>query len=281
MSEEKYQHIKIEWPKTKEGGTIDGNYAVISINRPNKLNSLQVLTLKEIAAALDNMDLDPDIRCVALRGTKEIVKKPAFSVGADLSTPLESKVKPNLPVHMVQSQEYRHKYYDQIERFIKPLIGAIDGYALGGGLELTLVCDVIIASKRSIFGFPEIKRGIFPSNGGTQRMAQHIGVARTINMMYFGEQYTAEQMHDWGYVTHLVDNDKFEDYVHEKVKVLSEAATVSLAMVKKAVRFGTQAPLNIGLQFEQLGFGITSASKDVSEGITAFLQKREPKFKGF
>ena len=78
-----------------------------------------------------------------------------------------------------------------------------------------------------------------------------------------------------------INDDKFEDYVHEKVKVLSEAATVSLAMVKKAVRFGTQAPLNIGLQFEQLGFGITSASKDVSEGITAFLQKREPKFKGF
>ncbi len=231
--------------------------------------------------ALDDMDLDPEIRCVALRGTKHYTKKPAFSAGADLASPMDLKVKPNLPIHMVQSQEYRHKYYDQIERFIKPLIAVVDGFALGGGLELTLVCDVVMASKRSIFGFPEIKRGIFPSNGGTQRMAQHIGVARVFDMIYFGEHFSAEQMHNWGFVAHLIDDDKFEDYVHEKMKWLGETATVSLAMIKKSIRYGTQVPLNVGLQFEQLGFGINSTSKDIEIGIKAFLQKREPKFKGF
>ena len=111
-------------------------------------------------------------------------------------------------------------------------------------------------------------------------MAQHIGVARTMNMIYFGEHYSAEQMHEWGFVTHLLDDNKFEDYVHKKAKWLSEAPTTSLAVIKKSIKFGTQVPLNIGLQFEQLGFGINSASKDISEGISAFLQRREPKFKG-
>jgi enoyl-CoA hydratase/carnithine racemase len=281
MVEENFEHIKIEYPKTMEGGTVDGNYAIISMNRPDKLNALQVQTLKEIATALDTMDLDPNIRCVLLRGTKDFTKKPAFSAGADLSATMGKNVKPNVPIHMMQSQEYRHKYYDQIERFLKPLIAGVDGFALGGGLELTLVCDVVIASKRSKFGFPEIARGIFPSNGGTQRMVQHIGAARVFNMMYFGEHYSAEKMHEWGFVSHIVDDDKFEDYLHEKMKWLGEAATGSLAIIKKCIRYGTQVPLNVGLQFEQMGFGINSAAKDIREGISAFLQKREPKFKGF
>ncbi len=264
-----------------EGGTIDGNYAVISINRPDKLNALQIQTLREIAMALDPMDLEPNIRCVLLRGTKDFTKKPAFSAGADLAAPMPKNVKPNIPIHMVQSQEYRHKYYDQIERFLKPLIAGVDGFALGGGLELTLVCDVVMASKRSRFGFPEIERGIFPSNGGTQRMAQHIGVARVFNMIYFGEHYSAEQMHEWGYVTHLIEDDDFENYLHQKMKSLGEAATTSLAIIKKCIRFGTQVPLNIGLQFEEMGFGINSTAQDIGEGIKAFLTRREPKFKGF
>ncbi|MHA1196947.1 MAG: enoyl-CoA hydratase/isomerase family protein [Promethearchaeota archaeon] len=280
MSEKKFEHIKIDWPNTKEGGTIDGNYAVISINRPDKLNALQVQTIKEIAEALEMMELDPDIRCVVLRGTKEFTKKPAFSAGADLSASFGPGVKPNIPVHMSHAMYMRHKYYDLIEEFNKPLIAAVDGYALGGGCELTLVCDIVIASKRSTFGFPEIARGIFPANGGTQRMARHIGLARTLKMIYFGERYSAEEMYNWGYVSFLVDDDKFEEFVHEKAKWLGNAATTSLVIIKKAVKFGTQVPLKIGLQFEQLGFGINSASSDVQEGIKAFLRKKEPKFTG-
>ena len=255
-----YQHIKIDWPKSKEGGTIDGNYAVISINRPDKLNALQVLTVKEIANALETMELDPDVRCVVLRGTKDFTKKPAFSAGA---------------------MYRRHKYYDLIEEFPKPLIAAVDGYALGGGCELSLVCDLVIASKRSFFGFPEIIRGIFPANGGTQRMIRHIGLARTMKMLYFGERVSAEQMYDWGYVGFLAEEgDEFENLVHEKASWLGNAATTSLAIIKKATKFGTQVPLKIGLLFEQLGFGVNSASSDVQEGIMSFLKRKEPKFTG-
>jgi len=275
MTEEKeYQHIKVELNE-------EGNYAVISINRPEKLNALQILTLKEIAEALEGFELNNAVRCVVLRGTKDFTKKPAFSSGADLSSSFGPGVKPNIPYHMAHAMYMRQKYYDMIEEFNKPLIAAVDGYAFGGGCELTLVCDLVIASKRSQFGFPEIHRGIFPANGGTQRMVRNIGLARTMKMLYFGDRYSAEEMYDMGYVAYVADDDKFEDLVNEKATWLGKAATTALIMIKKCAKFGTQIPLDIGLHFEQLGFGINSASSDVKEGIKAFLKKQEPEFKGY
>ncbi len=275
MTEEKeYQHIKVELNE-------EGNYAVISINRPEKLNALQILTLKEIAEALEGFELNNAVRCVVLRGTKDFTKKPAFSSGADLSSSFGPGVKPNIPYHMAHAMYMRQKYYDMIEEFNKPLIAAVDGYAFGGGCELTLVCDLVIASKRSQFGFPEIHRGIFPANGGTQRMVRNIGLARTMKMLYFGDRYSAEEMYDMGYVAYVADDDKFEDLVNEKATWLGKAATTALIMIKKCAKFGTQVPLDIGLHFEQLGFGINSASSDVKEGIKAFLKKQEPEFKGY
>ena len=286
LENKKFEHIKVELPKKidKNGDIIregiDGNYAVISINRPNKLNAITVQTVKEIAEALEQFELDQDVRCVVLRGIKEYTKKPSFSTGADLSSPLHPKIKPNIPVHMAHAMHLFHKYFDLIDEFNKPLIGAVDGYALGGGCELSLVCDIIIATKRSTFGFSEILRGIFPAGGGTQRMVRYIGLARAAKMLYFGERYSAEEMHEWGYVRFLVNEDQFERFVHEKAQWLGNAPTIALMMIKKALKLGTQVPLKIGLQFEQLGFGINSASDDVKEGINAFLKKREPEFKG-
>ncbi|MGQ4875766.1 MAG: enoyl-CoA hydratase/isomerase family protein [Promethearchaeia archaeon] len=288
MSEEReFKHIKVELPRKvdkngkiiKEG--VDGNYAVISINRPERLNAITIQTVKEIAYALETMELDPDIRCVVLRGTKEYTKKPSFSTGQDLNAVFIPGVKPNISWHMTHVIYMYHKYFEMIEDFPKPLIAAVDGYALGGGTELALLCDIIIASKRSTFGFTEIQRGIFPAGGGTQRMIRHIGLARTTRMLYFGERYSAEQMHEWGLVTFLADDDKFEELVHEKAKWLGEAATTSLIMIKKCIRLGTQVPLKIGLQFEQLGFGINYNAEDVKEGIKAFLKRRKPNFKGY
>ncbi|GAG86268.1 unnamed protein product, partial [marine sediment metagenome] len=143
MSEpKKFEHVKIE--KVEEG-----NYAVVSIIRPNKLNALQNQTLKEIAEALETVEVDQNVRCVVLRGVKEYTKRPAFSAGADLS----ARGGPTLDMSNIRHRSHamylRHKYYDSIEEFPKPLIAAVDGYALGGGLELVLVCDLVIASKRS------------------------------------------------------------------------------------------------------------------------------------
>lgn len=274
MSEgKKFEHVKIE--KVEEG-----NYAVISIIRPDRLNALQNQTLREIAEALETVEIDQSVRCVVLRGVKEYTKKPAFSAGADLSARGDSKLDPQNIRHRSHAMYLRHKYYDLIEAFPKPLIAAVDGYALGGGLELVLVCDIVIASKRSEFGFPEIKRGIFPGNGGTQRMTRHIGKMKVNRMMYFGEHISASEMYEWGFVSFLVNDDKFEEFVNEKASWLGNAATNALFVIKKCVQYGTQVPLNIGLQFEHWGYALNTTSKDVIEGVSAFLQKRTPKFQG-
>ena len=274
MSEKKFEHVEVE--KNEEG-----NYAVISINRPNKLNALTTQTLREIYEAMEQFELEPTVRCIVLRGTKNVTKKPAFSAGADLSSPMGKNLKPNIPVHWTISMQQKHKYYSLIEQFPKPVIGAVDGYAFGGGCELTLVCDILIATKRSFFGFPEIARGIFPGNGGTQRMARRIGVNRALNMIYFGERVSAEKMYDWGHVSYLCDDgEEFENLIHEKASWLGSGPTTALLIIKKAVKFGTQVPIDIGIIFEMMGFGVNAGSKDVNEGITAFLQKRDPKFTG-
>ena len=271
--EKKFEHVQIK--KAEEG-----NYAILSINRPDKLNALQNQTLKEIAEALETVELDQSVRCVVIRGTKEFTKKPAFSAGADLSARGDSRLDPENLRHRSHAMYLRHKYYDLIEEFPKPLIAAVDGYALGGGLELVLVCDIVIASKRSEFGFPEIKRGIFPGNGGTQRMIRHLGKMRVNRMMYFGEHLTAEQMNEWGFISFLVNDDKFEEFVHEKASQIGNSATNALFVIKKCVQYGTQVPLNVGLQFEHWGYALNSTSQDVREGVTAFLEKRIPKFQG-
>jgi enoyl-CoA hydratase / 3-hydroxyacyl-CoA dehydrogenase len=268
-----FNHIKVE--KDEEN-----NYAVISINRPDKLNALATETLQEVADALEAMALKKDIRCVVLRGTKKFTKKPAFSAGADLSSRGHQEIDPKNLMDQSHAMYLRHKYYDIIERFPKPLIAAVDGYALGGGFELVLVCDIVIASKRSTFGFPEINRGIAPFNGGTQRLIRNLGKIRVKKMIFFGEHYKAEEMYNWGIISYLIDDEKFEDVVHQKASWIGNAPTKSLFVIKKAIDYGTQVPLEIGLQFEQLGYAINSQSKDVIEGVTAFLQKREPKFTG-
>ncbi len=274
MSEKEFKDVIVE--KDEEG-----NYAVISINRPDKLNALTTDTLREIYEAMEQFEIDSNVRCIVLRGTKNVTKKPAFSAGADLSAGMGKGLKPNIPAHMALSMQQKHRYYALIEQFPKPVIAAVDGFAFGGGCELTLVCDIIIATKRSEFGFPEILRGIFPANGGTQRMARRIGVNRVLNMIYFGDRIPAEKMLEWGHVSYLCDNgEEFEKLIHEKASWLGNAATTSLFIIKKAIKFGTQVPLSIGNNFEILGFGVNAGSKDVNEGIMAFLQKREPKFTG-
>ncbi len=274
MSEKKFKDVEVE--KVEEG-----NYAVISINRPDKLNALTTDTLREIYEAMEQFEVDSSVRCIVLRGTKNVTKKPAFSAGADLAAGMGKGLKPNIPSHMAIGMQQKHKYYTLIEQFIKPVIAAVDGFALGGGCELTLVCDIVIATRRSSFGFPEIARGIFPANGGTQRMARRVGVARALKMCLFGQPESAETMHNWGYVSFLCnEGEEFEKLIHEKASWLGNAATTSLYVIKKAVKFGTQIPIEIGNIFEMLGFGVNAGSKDVNEGIMAFLQKREPKFTG-
>ncbi|TXT64459.1 MAG: 3-hydroxypropionyl-coenzyme A dehydratase [Promethearchaeota archaeon] len=276
-----YEHVKLDLPQSS-GGSIDANYAVISLNRPEKLNAITLKTLREIVDALESMELDSNIGCVVLRGTKDYTKKPAFSTGADLSNPFEPGIKPSIPIHMTYAITLFHNCFDRIESFAKPLIAAVDGYALGGGFELSLACDILIASERSIFGFAEILRGIFPSGGGTQRAVRNLGFSRSIKMLYFGERVSAKELYKNGYVSFLAkEGDEFEKMLHDKACMLGNSATTALSIIKKCLKFGTEVSIPIGLQFEQLGFGVNSAAEDVQEGIKAFLRKKEPKYQGY
>jgi len=277
--EKRFEHVKIELPKKfdEEGNLIrdgiDGNYAVVSINRPDKLNAMTIQTMREISEAIETLEFDETIRCVVLRGTKDYTKKPSFSTGQDLTSAFGPEVKLNIPWHMPHIIQKYHQYFGIIEDFPKPLIAAVDGFALGGGTELTLLCDIVIASKRSSFGFAEIKRGIFPAAGGTQRMIRYIGLGKATRMLYFGETFSAETMADWGLVTFLVEDDEFEKVVHDKARELGNSATTSLIVMKRCIRLGTQVPLKIGLQLEQIGLGLNFISQDVKEGVTAFSRR--------
>jgi enoyl-CoA hydratase/carnithine racemase len=287
MSEEKtIEHVKIELPQKfdEEGNIIkegvDGNYAVISINRPDRLNAMTFQTMTEIADALVDFELDPEIRCVVLRGVKEYTKKPSFSTGQDLNSFLPFNLNISNSMDMIKYVRMVHRNFDIIEQFSKPLIAAVDGFALGGGTELTLLCDIIIASKRSTFGLTEISRGIFSAAGGTQRLAKRIGINRAIRVLFTGEYVSAETLHKWGLVSFLVDHEKFEKIVHEKAKWLGNAATTALFNMKKCIKFGTRYE-QLGVIMEQLAAGINTASSDRAEGRKAFREKREPKYKGY
>ncbi|MBY9006619.1 MAG: enoyl-CoA hydratase/isomerase family protein [Candidatus Lokiarchaeota archaeon] len=205
----KFNNIDIEIPKSiiirgKKIGTIDGNYSIISINRPDQLNALTKETFEEIINFLKNIKFNEEIKCIILRGMKSFTKKPSFSSGLDLKNLPEPDIKPIKPYHKYYSAYFIHKYFNFIENYSKPIIAAIDGYAIGGGFELALCCDIIIASERSLFGFPEIKHGMFPAGGGSQKMHRHIGLGRAIKMLYFGSFYSAKEMFEWGFVSYIV-----------------------------------------------------------------------------
>ena len=277
---EEFETLKIDWPTVTDDegnitreGTVDGNYAVISINRPDRLNALTEQVTDEIARALRMMETDMSVRAVVIRGTKDFTKKPAFSAGADLASAFSKNLKPNIAWHMAQAMRIRHRDYDEFEQFNKPLIAAVDGFALGGGLEIVLCCDIVIASDRSQFGVPEIHRGIFPANGGVTRLAAKIGLNRAMRMAMFGEQFDSKLMMDWGLVTWMAPaGDDFEKLVHEKAKWLGDAPTTALFVIKKCVKFGTRYE-QLGLIMEQLGFGVNQVSFDAKEGILAFNRK--------
>ncbi len=282
-----YGHIRVDYPiiKDDEGniteGVIDGNYAVIVLNRPDRLNALTEQTVSEVTHALRGFEVDSNVRAVVIRGTKDFTKKPAFSAGADLGAAFSKGLNPGIPMHMSQAMRNRHREYDEIEQFSKPLVAAVDGFAFGGGCEIVLCCDLVISSDRSKFGLPESSRGIFPANGGVTRMAARVGLNRAMEIAMFGEPLSGEKALEWGLVNWVAPaGDEFEALVHEKASWLGNAATTALFIIKKCVKFGTRN-IQLGTIMEQMGFGINSASSDSKEGIMAFNRKVKcPKCKG-
>jgi len=195
----------------------------------------------------------------------------AFSAGADITEFAGGK-----PHQLSEIGDF----FDVPATCSKPVIAAIDGYALGGGLELSLACDFRLASQRSEVGQPEIKLGLIPGGGGTQRLARLIGPSRAKELIMLGERIPAEEAERWGLVNHVYPDDAFEAEVGKFAQKLADGPPIALKFAKRVVDEGLNAPMETALALEHQAFGLLFSTEDMVEGTTAFLSKREPEFEG-
>ncbi|MGQ4875571.1 MAG: enoyl-CoA hydratase/isomerase family protein [Promethearchaeia archaeon] len=276
MPKKDIEYKTIEVEKDRETGI-----AQITLNNPKRKNSISMAMLDEITTALHDFNWDKKIRIAIIKGkTVEVEGKlPAFSAGADLTSGFRG-VRINSSWQMPALFKEVHYKFNLIENFPKLLIAAIDGYALGGGLELALVCDLRIASKRSRFGLPELTFGAIPGAGGTQRLARIIGIARAKQMIFLGEQINAETALNWGLINFLVETEKFSEEVDNLASKLAKGPPITQRVVKEAMNMGIQSPLEAALTFERNAFGIIAPTEDAAEGIKAKFERREPNFQG-
>ncbi len=243
----------------------------ITINRQHRLNAFNDVLMEELSDALDTVEGDPSVKCLVITGEGDR----AFSAGADLT--MFSKA---TPVKAESFSRIGQKVFGKIEEMSKPVIAAINGFALGGGLELALACDFRVAAEHSELGSPEVTLGLIPGWGGTQRLVRIIGLARAKELVMLGNRLKAEEALKIGLVTKVVHYDKLKDEVRELAKRLSDGPPVALKYAKHALNFGTQVPLEAGLRLESGLMGLTFSTEDIKEGVEAFMSRRKAEFKG-
>jgi enoyl-CoA hydratase len=250
------------------------NIARITINRPDQLNAISRRTLQEMERALNELRKDPTIRAVILTGAGE----KAFSAGADLKggifTPETDSVKGARLARMGQ------EFTEMIERYEKPVIAAVNGLALGGGLEIAMACDFIVASENTQFGQPEINIGLIPGWGGTQRLPRLIGKNRAKELILTGERLTAKEAEQIGLVCKVVPLSQLQETALELARKLTSKSPIMLKLAKQAINRGIDKDLEAGLAEEVKAFRVCFTTQDFKEGLTAFLEKRQPKFEG-
>jgi enoyl-CoA hydratase len=247
-----------------------GRVAVITINRPEKLNALNMQVHLDGIAALDELRDDPDIGCVVFTGAGE----KAFVAGADIS---EFAGKTAVTQRAVFQER---TLFNSIDTFPKPVIAMINGFALGGGCELSLACDIRVASENAKFSQPEINLGIMCGGGGTQRLPRLIGEGRAMEMVLTGDMIDAATAERFGLVNHVWPAEELEEKTMALAEKIASKAPVALQMSKEAVKFASRSNLDEGLRREIDLFAICFSTEDKEEGVAAFLEKRKPEFKG-
>lgn len=244
--------------------------AVITINRPTKLNALNIQTRAEGAAALDELRDDESVRVVVITGAGE----KAFVAGADIAEFDGRTAVTQRDVMTARS------LFTAVDTFPKPVIAMINGFCLGGGCELALSCDIRVASETARFGQPEINLGIIPGGGGTQRLTRLVGEGKAMELILTGDMIDAQHAYNLGLVNLVVPAADLEAKTMELANRIAEKSPIALRMAKEAVKTAARANLDEGLRREIDLFALTFSSADKDEGVRAFLEKRKPDFKG-
>ncbi len=260
---EEFKTIKIE--------KLEGGITKLILNRPDRLNTISPELMDELDKAITLLWNDKDTRVIIITGAGDR----AFSAGADLTT---------LITHSFDFLEHNRKgerIFRRISEIPKPVIAAINGYALGGGLEMAMACDIRLAKRSAVIGLPEVGLGLLPGWGGTQRMVKLIGISRAMQLALTGERITAEEAEKWGLINKVFDDDKFEEEVMKYAKDIAErCAPISMALIKRLINKGGEVPMDVGLEWECTAAGLLFSTEDLREGISAFLRKEKPQFKG-
>lgn len=247
-----------------------GLVAILTINRPDKLNALNMKVHEEGVEALDALKTDDSVRVVVLTGSGE----KAFIAGADISEFVEAT-----PVSQ-RDLFHERTLFNTIDSFPKPVVAMINGFCLGGGNELALACDIRIGSEKARFSQPEINLGIMPGGGGTQRLARLIGEGRAMELCLLGDMIDAETAYKFGLLNHVFPIDQLEEETMKIAEKIAEKAPIALQLTKEAVKFASRSNLDEGLRREVDLFAICFSTEDKKEGVAAFLEKRKPIFKG-
>jgi enoyl-CoA hydratase len=254
-----YENIAVE----KEGAI-----GIVTLNRPQQLNALSYGLVKELALAMEALDQDPEVRVLIVTGGEKV-----FAAGADIKEmadagPFDERVQGRLA------------FRDRINEISKPVVAAVSGYALGGGCELALSCDIIIASETARFGQPEINLGTIPGSGGTQRLTRLVGKYRAMEIVLAGETIEAAEAERLGLVNKVVPVEFLLEEAKEIAGKIAAKPALAVKFAKESINKALNTPLDEGLEFERKSFYLLFSSEDRREGMKAFLEKRKPVFKG-
>ena len=260
--------VSVSLPAVGPDGPLPG-VALVTIERPEVLNALSFDLLDELANGLARLDADPDCRAIVLTGSGE----KAFAAGADIR-----ELARQTPVTLLVDD--RFSVWERIASIRKPVIAAVRGFALGGGCELAMTCDLIVAGEDARFGQPEINLGVMPGAGGTQRLTRAIGKARAMEMVLTGRTISADEAAAMGLVTKVVEPAETLAEALALARTIAGQAPVAVLAAKEAVKLADELPLSAGLRHERRAFFALFATEDQTEGMAAFVEKRGPEWKG-
>ena len=245
--------------------------ATVTVNRPKALNALNVRVVEELAQVLRDVRHDPAVRALIITGAGDR----AFVAGADIAAMTEMSA-----VEGLEFSRLGHRVLQSMEELPVPIIAAVNGFALGGGLELAMACDLVIASEKARFGQPEINLALIPGFGGTQRLPRRIGHPRARHLILTGDMIDARTALEWGLINQVVAPDQLLATARKLAEQIAGKSSIAVRQAKAALVAAATMTEDAGLKYEQQAFGVTFSSADRVEGTKAFVEKRDPKWQG-